>query len=113
MMDSEIMKGISGKTGADMWLQIDDLVVRWAKRNPFGANWNRIYNENRREDLKDQKFALSYDKKTGVGSRTAISVHPELVSYIETFFPKFFEKKENVRIFGNKYKMFKIPESQL
>ena len=111
--DSEIIKGIGGKTGSAKWAEIDDLVKRWARRNPFGANWNRIYNENVREGLIDKKFAASYDGGTGITNRTSISIHPELMGYIETFYPKFFESKENVRRFGNTYKMFKLGDAQL
>ncbi len=111
--DQLIIKGIGSKTGAAMWQEVDDLVVRWAKKNPFGANWNMVYNQRKRDDLVDKMHASSYDKKTGITSRTAISVHPELMSYIETFYPKFFESKENVRRFGNTYKMFRIGEKQL
>lgn len=109
-MDSEIIKGIGGNTGEAMWSQIDDLVKRWARRNPFGANWNMVYNEDRRSGLYDGKFAATYDKETGITTRTTISVHPELVNYIETFYPKFFESKDNVRRFGNTYKMFRIAD---
>lgn len=108
--DDAIIKGIGSKTGDAMWREIDDLVSRWAARNPFAANWNRIYNQNVRDGLYDQKFAASYDKDTGITNRTTISIHPELMSFIETFYPKFFESKENIRKFGNTYKMFRLGE---
>lgn len=111
--DNDIIIGIGQKEGAAMWAEIDDLVRRWAERNPFGANWNMVYNQNVREGLNDQKFASSYDKETGITNRTTISIHPELMNYIEAFYPKFFDKKENIRKFGNTYKMFKLGEGQL
>lgn len=109
--DSIIIKGIGSKEGSAMWKEIDDLVTRWAKKNPFGANWNMKYNQDVRDSLKDAKHAASYDINTGITNRSTISVHPELMNYIETFYPKFFESKENVRRFGNTYKMFRIPEA--
>ena len=93
-----------------MWREIDDLVKRWALKNPFGANWNRIYNQQKRDSLLDPKFAKSHDKKTGITNRTTIAIHPELMNYIETFYPKFFASKSNIRRFGNTYQMFKIPK---
>lgn len=113
MDEQEIIKGIGSKEGAAMWAEIDDLVTRWAKRNPFGANWNMRYNQDVRDGLKDEKFASSYDRETGITNRATISIHPELMNFIETFYPKFFESNENVRKFGNTYKMFKIGDSQL
>ena len=111
--DSDVIKGIGGKTGNSMWAEIDDLVKRWARRNPFGANWNMKYNQNLRDGLYDSKYAANYDRATGITNRTTISIHPELMNYIETFYPKFFESKENVRRFGNTYKMFKLGDAQL
>ena len=110
--DADIIQGIGGKTGEAMWKEIDDLVTRWALRNPRAANWNRIYNQHIRDGLKDKKFAVMGGRKANFsgGTRTTLSIHPELVNYIEVFYPKFFESKENVRRFGNTYKMFKIPE---
>lgn len=110
--DAEIIKSIGGKTGSAMWREIDDLVTRWATRNPYAANWNRIYNQRLRDDLKDKEYGVlgGRGRHFSGGTRTTLSIHPELVNYIEVFYPKFFESKENVRRFGNKYKMFKIPE---
>lgn len=107
--DTKILQGISGLTGDAMWRQIDDLVVRWAKRNPYGANMNRLYNQSVRDELKDKKFAKSSSMADG---RLTLSIHPELVHYIESFYPKFFESKANVKKFAKTYKMFAIAEKQ-
>lgn len=108
MNDQDIIRGIGSKTGADMWQHIDDLIVRWTKRNPFGANLNLMYNEERRSELKDKKFAKSAAMADG---RLMLSIHPELVNYIEAFYPRFFASKENVRRFAKTYKMFRMGES--
>lgn len=111
MDDHDIIKGIGGKTGSAMWAEIDDLIIRWAQRNPRAANWNRIYNQGLRDERQDTKFAeWKDDRGRGLGTRTALSIHPELVNYIEVFYPKLFDSKENVRKFANTYKMFRIPD---
>jgi hypothetical protein len=111
--EQQIIRGIGSKTGSAMWVEIDDLVKRWARRNPFGANWNMTFNQNVRDNLTDKRFASSYDQGTGITTRNSISIHPELMNYIETFYPKFFESKDNVRRFGNTYRMFKIGDAEL
>ena len=107
--DHKIIQSIGSKTGAAMWKEIDDLVTRWATRNPVAANWNRHYNQAVRDELTDKKHG-TLNNEGMAGGRMAISVHPELMNYIETFYPKFFESKENIRRFGKTYKMFQIPE---
>lgn len=107
--DNEIRKGIGSKTGAAMWKEIDDLVVRWARRDPVGANLNYLDNAKIRADLHDPKYATQRNEGMA-GGRLVISIHPDLVAYIEAFYPKFFESKANIRRFGNTYKMFRIPE---
>lgn len=108
--DAAIIKGIGGKTGAAMWAEIDDLLIRWVKRNPFGANLNRMHNQQVRDGLHNKKYGTLTDEGMA-GGRLMLSIHPELMNYIETFYPKFFESKENVRRFGKTYKMFMIPEN--
>lgn len=105
--DGEIIKGIGGKTGAAMWKEVDDLIVRWARRNPRAANTNMLHNQDIRDGLKDKKFAKSGSMGDG---RLMLSIHPELMSYIETFYPKLFESKANVRRFAKTYKMFAVGE---
>lgn len=108
--DHEIIKGIGGKTGEAMWKEIDDLVVRWTQRNPFGANWNRIYNQHLR-DQADNKYAEWQDEGgRGLGTRNTIAVHPELMVFIETFYPKLFESNANIRKFAKRYPMFKVAD---
>lgn len=107
--DSKIIAGIGGKTGSAMWAEVDDLIKRWARKNPRAANLNRYYNQEVRDGLHDSKFA----KSTSMGDgRLLLSIHPELMNYIETFYPKLFESKENVRKFARTYKMFAIAEQQ-
>lgn len=105
--DHEVIAGIGGKTGSAMWKEIDDLIRRWAKRNPRAANLNRLYNQQVRDGLTDHKYAKSSSMADG---RLLLSVHPELIVYLETFYPKLFASKENVRKFANTYQMFSIPE---
>lgn len=107
--DREIIQGIGAKSGSAMWVEIDDLVTRWTQRDPVSANLNRLYNQAVRDGLNDKKFA-KLDNEAMAGGRMALSVHPELINYIEVFYPKFFESKENIRRFGSTYKMFRIPE---
>lgn len=107
--DADIIRGIGGKTGAAMWAEIDDLVLRWAKRNPFGANLNRIQNQQVRDSLRDKKHG-TLSNEGMAGGRLVLSIHPELMQFIEAFYPKFFESKDNIRRFGKTYKMFMIPD---
>jgi hypothetical protein len=107
--DSDIIKGIGSKTGSEMWQHIDDLIIRWARRNPQAANLNRLYNQDVRDNLKDKVYAKSTSMADG---RLALSIHPELVNYLEAFYPKLFDSKENVRKFARTYKMFAIAEKQ-
>lgn len=115
--DHHRIKAIGSKVGEAMWEEIDDLVKRWTKRNPVGANYNRYFNQGVRDGLAKQGKGVtatldseSKGGKAGIRTSSVISVHPELVSYIEAFYPRFFESKENVRKFGTIYKMFRIPE---
>lgn len=107
--DNEIIRGIGSKKGEAMWTEIDDLIKRWARKNPYEANLNRLYNQEVRDGLHDQEFGKS---KSMADGRLMISIHPQLVNYIETFYPKLFESKENVRKFARIYKMFAIAEKQ-
>lgn len=109
MDDSKIIQGIAGLQGEKMWQQIDDLVVRWSRRNPRAANMNMHHNQEVRDGLEDKKFAKSTSMADG---RLLLSIHPELVNFIETFYSDFFTSKENVRTFAKRYKMFAIAEEQ-
>jgi len=111
--DGESIKNIGGKSGMAMWAEINDLVNRWAKKNPKAANFNRLHNQAVRDDTPDKKYAeWRTDEGKQTGTRLALSIHPELINYIEAFYPKFFESKENIRRFGRTYRMFQIPEVQ-
>jgi hypothetical protein len=107
--ESRIKSTIGNKTGEAMWEEIDDLVVRWSQRDPVGANAIMEHNQKLRDGLFDAEFGQMSQEAMANG-RLQISVHPDLVAYIETFFPAFFESKKNVRRFGNTYKMFKIAD---
>lgn len=110
-MDKDLIaiKNIGGKTGSAMWKEVEDLIHRWARRNPQGANLNRLYNQEIRDDLVDKKFGRLKNHGLADG-RLVLSIHPELVRYIEYFYPKLFESKANVSRFAKAYKMFAISE---
>jgi len=106
----------SHKVGEARKKDIADLVKRWVRRNPEAATENMRYNKQARQELMDKQFGLmgghSDSKAVGSnsGTRLTASVHPELISYIQAFYPDFLDTKEELIWFRKTFKGFSIPE---
>lgn len=94
-------------TGAAKWKDIEDLINRWARRNPRGAMDNEKWVKEAHADLKDKKFGKSDSEGMG---RIGLSIHPELMQYIEAFYPDFMSTKEEMREFMKRFPKFRVPE---
>lgn len=101
-------------TGEAKWKDIEDLINRWARRNPQGAYLNEQWIKEAKAGLIDKKFAKmggKADKETGITNRFGVSIHPELEAYILTFYPKFMSTKEDLHEFMRRFPKFTVPES--
>lgn len=102
------------KWQTDKWADIADLVKRWRRRNPEGYRTNLLYVKEKKAGLKDAKFGLlGGPGKSNVvqgGTRIGLAIHPELLNYIENFYPDFLSSNEDVQIFAKKFPAFAIPE---
>lgn len=108
MGDTNFLKAQRSQlTGDAKWKDIEDLINRWAKRNPQGAWELELSLRESRELLADKKFATS---KTMAGGRHMLSLHPELLQYIETFYPKFLSTKDELHEFMRRFPKFAVPE---
>lgn len=94
----------SSLTGEAKWKDIEDLINRWARRNPQGALDNERWVKQAQADLADKKHG-----KTSMG-RIGISIHPELMNYIQAFYPDFMDTKEDMHEFMKRFKKFRVPE---
>lgn len=92
------------KKGDAKWRDIEDLINRWAKRNPQAALLNEQWIKEAREGLKDKKYAA------GDIGRWGVSIHPELMNYIQAFYPDFMDTKKDLHEFMKRFKKFRIPE---
>lgn len=97
----------SQKTGSEKWKDIEDLINRWARRNPQGAWENDQWVKEAHADLKDQRFGASTNMG---GGRLGVSIHPQLAQYLEAFYPKLFSTKEDLHMFMKKFPRFCVPE---
>ena len=96
--------------GDAKWKDIEDLINRWARRNPKAALELEAYLKQTRSGLTDKKFA-TMDSEAMAGGRHMLSLHPELLQYIEAFYPKFLSTKEEMYQFMKKFPKFAIPET--
>lgn len=95
----------------DKWEDINDLINRWGRRHPEKMKQNLAYVQQTKIDLKDKKYAEWKDSSGhGTGMRFGLAIHPELMNYIETFYPEFMKTNEDVREFGRRFKKFSIPD---
>jgi len=96
-------------TGDAKWKDIEDLINRWAKRNPRGAWELELSLRQTREGLTDKKFA-TMNNEAMAGGRHMLSLHPELLQYIETFYPNLLSTKDELREFMRRFPKFSVPE---
>jgi hypothetical protein len=100
-------------TGSAKWADIEDLINRWARRNPQGAWLNEQWIKEAQADLMDKKYGRmggGEDKGTGITNRYGICIHPELMNYIQAFYPTFMDTKEEMHEFMRRFPKFRIPE---
>lgn len=93
--------------GEAKWKDIEDLINRWAKRNPQGARDNEQWVKEAQAGLADKKHGTV---KGMAGGRIGISIHPELMNYIQAFYPDFMDTKEDMHEFMKRFSKFRIPE---
>lgn len=101
------------KTGAAKWVDIEDLINRWARRNPEGARLNEQWLIEARQGLSDSKYARmggGEHKESGITNRFGLSLHPELLQYIEAFYPDVMDTKESMHEFMKRFPKFRVPE---
>lgn len=104
------------KWKTDKWKDIEDLVQRWARRNPEEFRYNLAYIRALREDMKDPKYgelaSVTEDGKIvrNGGLRHGLSIPPGLMNYIQTFYPEFMKHKRDLREFGRRFPIFRIAE---
>lgn len=95
--------------GDAKWRDIEDLVNRWARRNPRGA-WELEQSiKEKRASLTDKKYG-TLNNEGMAGGRIGIMLHQELLQYIEAFYPKFLSTKDELHEFERRFPKFKIPE---
>lgn len=105
----------SSLTGDAKWKDIEDLINRWARRNPAGAYMTEKYIRATREDLIDKKHGLMGGKGGGdtnaPNTRIGVAIHPELMNYIQAFYPTFMDTKEDLHEFKRRFPKFRVSES--
>lgn len=102
----------SAKKGEEKWRDIEDLINRWAKRNPQGAYLNEQWVKEAHEGLLDKKHGLmggKIDDANLSGTRIGVCIHPELMNYIQAFYPDFMDSKEDLHEFKKRFKKFRVP----
>lgn len=101
-------------TGEDKWKDIEDLMNRWARRNPSGAVMNENYIKATREGLLDKKHGLMGGKageNNEGATRIGVAIHPELMNYIQAFYPTFMDTKEDLHEFKKRFPKFRVSEA--
>lgn len=96
-------------TGDAKWKDIEDLINRWARRNPSGALENEQWIKQAHADLADKKHGKLVNEAMA-GGRHGISIHPELMQYIQAFYPTFMDTKEEMHEFMKRFKKFRVPD---
>lgn len=93
--------------GEAKWKDIEDLINRWARRNPKTALEMEQYVKEAQAGLKDKKHGRSSSEGMG---RIGIAIHPELMQYIQAFYPDFMDTKADLHEFMKRFKKFRVPE---
>lgn len=94
--------------GEAKWKDIEDLINRWARRNPQGALDNERWLREAQAGLTDKKYGKSNSEAMG---RIGLSIHPQLMQYIQAFYPTFMDTKDDMHEFMKRFPKFKVPES--
>lgn len=100
-------------TGEARWKDIEDLINRWARRNPKGAIENEQYVKEVQSTLIDKKHGLmggKADTANNPGTRIGVAIHPELMNYIQAFYPTFMDTKEDLHEFKRRFPKFRVTQ---
>lgn len=95
-------------TGDAKWKDIEDLINRWARRNPQAALDLERYVKEVGAGLFDKKHGSN---KNSVLGRIGVAIHPELLQYIKAFYPDFMDTKSDLHEFMKRFKKFRVPEA--
>lgn len=96
-------------TGDAKWKDIEDLINRWARRNPRAAWELEQTILETKASLADKKFA-TLSNEAMAGGRLKLIMHEELMQYIQVFYPKFLSTKQELHEFHHRFPKFAIPE---
>ena len=95
-------------SGEAKWKDIEDLVRRWAKRNPRRFREMVVYNKEKLSDSMHNNQHGELKEEAMANGRAAISIDPELLNYIETFYPNIISTKESLHEFMKRMPGFNI-----
>lgn len=94
-------------TGDAKWKDIEDLINRWAKRNPQAALDLERYVRQVGEGLYDKKHGANKGSALG---RLGLAIDQTLLEYIKAFYPDFMDTKAEMHEFMKRFPKFRIPE---
>lgn len=93
-IDAGSMKKPEPKVGEAKWRDIADLITRWARKQPMAARDLRWYIQEKKEEMSDTRHGVLTDGAMA-GGRIGIAIDPNLLQYIQTFYPGFLENDKN------------------
>ncbi len=99
----------SSLTGDARWKDIEDLINRWARRNPRGAVENEQYVKEAQSTLLDKKHGLMGGDNQP-NTRIGVAIHPELMNYIQAFYPTFMDTKSDLHEFKRRFPKFRVTQ---
>lgn len=99
----------SNLTGSAKWADIEDLINRWARRHPQAALDNEVWVKEAHDSLDDKKHGKLINEGMA-GGRLGVSIHPELMNYIQAFYPDFMDTKDDLHEFMRRFPKFRVPE---
>ena len=120
--DSSVLKMKSSNLqGEAKWKDIEDLINRWARKRPQRAIEHERYLREVRGNFVGNKWGFidqfndaGKQKKTvDGGTRISVSIPDELMQYIEAFYPKFLETKDELQEFKKRFPKFCILQKDL
>lgn len=120
--DSGVLKmKASSLKGEAKWKDIEDLINIWAKRRPQKAIEHEKYLREIRGNFVGNKWGFidelddSGKKRQAIsgGTRISVSIPQELMQYIEAFYPKFLETKDELNEFKKRFPKFCILQKDL
>lgn len=108
-------KPVKHLKGEAKWKDIEDLINRWARRNPRGAREIEQYVKEKKSELVDKKHGLMSGTSKGdvnvPATRIGVAIHPELMNYIQAFYPDFMDSKDDLHEFKKRFPKFRVPEA--